>query len=644
MALSGTNTWDVSGANGNLKIKMDWTATQNVAGNYSDVTVSVFIVRGAYGYNTNSTADTQSLWIDGTKYTATSSIGGASNTTTQLMARTKRVYHNADGTKAFKMQFQKYFGLDWSGTWIGTQTFPEVTYTLNTIPRATTPTLSNYHPVMGETITINLPRASSAFTHAIYHDFLDGKWTLIAQNVGESTAWEVPVEVFAPRIPNATSGNGRIQVDTYNNGTFIGHSIINFTAYIANEIGPVIYIVTSDEATPNISEIFGAYVQGQSRLRLTISADGIYGSGIAAVKIVANGVTYHTHDVTTDLLKNSGNNLIYYEVTDTRGRKASQEAIINVLPRENPKIHAFSVSRANSNGTKNDEGTYAVVTYHASVSDIENKNHRSFILRYRPSGATTWTQHALSDATFSVNASSVYSGFNPDTTYEFQLYVSDYFMAGITANAILPTSFTLMNFHENGKAVAFGEASDGSGLAISLDTRFHKPPSFFARTTSVENIPFFDLRRQNGSVLGDVATGPGATGLRFRLNNGSTWTGHFGLLADGRPTVNGIHIVEAGSSSTGYFVRFYYGTQICWGSIPITDLQPTIAEYYHVMPAEFAFDGYSFIVSGRPSASWDDFFIRGTKSNTTVTASFTVQSGQSQDFIDGRFISIGRWR
>ena len=210
MALSGSNTWDVQSAGGWLKIKMDWSATQNIAGNYSDVTVKVYIVRGAYGYNTNSTADAQTLWINGTKFTGTSSIGGANNTTSLIMQKTQRVNHNADGTKSFKMQFQKYFGLTWVNTWIGTQTFPEVSYTLNTIPRA-----SSISSIVGDTIgseiTVNISRASDSFTHRVTYKRTDGANVSIASSAGTSAKF-TPALADASYLPNATSGTATIIV------------------------------------------------------------------------------------------------------------------------------------------------------------------------------------------------------------------------------------------------------------------------------------------------------------------------------------------------------------------------------------------------------------------------------------------------
>ena len=123
MATSGSQTFTVPGSNNQLKIELKWTSTQNNKDNYSNINVKVIIHRGAYGYNTNSTADKQTLWIGGKAHVAYKPIGGANNTSTTLQTVNYRMYHNNDGSMRFQIQLDKYFGVWWSGRLIGTKTF-----------------------------------------------------------------------------------------------------------------------------------------------------------------------------------------------------------------------------------------------------------------------------------------------------------------------------------------------------------------------------------------------------------------------------------------------------------------------------------------------------------------------------------------
>lgn len=475
MALSGSTTWDVQSTSQNIKIKLDWTATQNIANNYSDVTVKVTVVRGTYGYNTNSTADAQTLWIDGGKYTGTSSIGGGNNSSKQIMSQSKRVYHNADGSKSFKVQFSKTFALSYAGTWIGTQNFPEVTYTLNTIPRATTPTLSNSNPIMGTEIRINLPRASESFIHNIYHDFLDGKWTLLGQGHSTYKDWVVPLDTYAKRIPNSSNAGGRIKVDTYNGSTFIGSKIINFTAHLPGDVKPSKPIVSVSEAFPLIANLGAGYVKGHSALNVSMTATGAYGSTLVRTSITANFVTYNSSSITTGPLVASGNNTIYCEVADSRGRINSTVVNINVLDYKPPTIRWVSVYRSNIDGTFNDNGTNATLVFNAEVSSLGGKNIKAFYVKYKPHGGPTWTTIDLTGTNYLEDRSFTFGGFSVDQAYDFELHAADYFQGVIHKPPVLPTGFSLINYHQNGKALSFGEVSDGTGFGVNMVAKFKKP-------------------------------------------------------------------------------------------------------------------------------------------------------------------------
>lgn len=454
MALSGSNTWDVQRTSGYLKIRMDWSATQNIAGNYSDVKVDITVIRGAYGYNTNSTADTQSLWIDGTKYTATSNVGGGNNSSKLIMSQTKRVYHNADGTKSFSMQFQKYFGVWWGGTLVGTQTFPTVNATLNTIPRASSIS-SISGGTLGSSLTVSISRAASSFTHRVGYYRTDGKLGLdIIHNVGTSTTFTLPIG-DSSYLPNATSGTAKIVVDTYSGSTRIGSTSKNFKVTVPTSVVPNVSNITFAETTTGLNAKFGAYVQNKSSVKTTMKGNGAYGSTIRQKKIIGNGQVENSFELNTDVLSSSGINKFTYEVIDSRGRKASATQNITVLPYIDPQISALSVIRCNSYGTPNNEGTYAKVTYNASIAPVNNKNDKTFKLRWRKNGEGTWSEKALSNANYTLTGSTILSGFSVDNSYEFQLVVTDYFVSVIKPTS-MPSGYTLVNFHQSGKAMAFG--------------------------------------------------------------------------------------------------------------------------------------------------------------------------------------------
>ena len=444
--------------------------TQNIANNTTVVNWRITVSRtGAY-YTYNHQGDsTLSLDLNGSRVHTSNPIWQTSGEEFQMASGSTTVGHNADGTKSFGLSatFNPNNGLHGVITVSGN-------ITLTPIPRATTPTLSNDNPVMGTTITINLPRADNSFTHSIFHDFYDGKWTQITTGAGTSHPWTVPLDLFAPRIPNATSGGGRIHVDTWNGGTLIGSKIVNFTASVPTSVVPTIDTKTVEETVDGLNTQFGTYVQNKSKIKATMTASGTYGSTIKSYKITTNGETFNSDSGTTGELKTSGTNRVDFEVTDSRGRQATSYIDISVTAYENPKILSVSASRANADGTLNDEGTHAKITFNANVAPVGNKNTKAFIVKHKKTGSPTWAEVDVTGETYSMNAYTIVAGFDVDYAYDIQLYVADYFTSITFSPIPLPTGFTTINYHPDGKAVAFGEVSDGFGFSVNLNAQFKK--------------------------------------------------------------------------------------------------------------------------------------------------------------------------
>ncbi|HFI0593021.1 TPA: DUF859 family phage minor structural protein [Streptococcus suis] len=460
-----------SGASGSLYLNVYIDqGTQNIANNTTVVNWRMTVSRtGAY-YTYNHQGDSAlSLDLNGGRVHTSNPIWQTSGEEFQMASGSTTVGHNADGTKSFgfSARFNPNNGLHGVITVSGN-------ITLTTIPRATTPTLSNSNPVMGTTITINLPRASNSFTHSIFHDFYDGKWTQITTGAGTSYPWTVPLDLFAPQIPNATSGGGRIKVDTYNGGTLIGSKIVNFTASVPTSVVPTINTKTVEETVAGLNTQFGTYVQNKSKIKATMTASGAYSSTIKSYKITANGETFNAESGTTGELKTSGTNRVNFEVTDSRGRKATSYINISVTAYENPKILSVSAIRCNEDGTTNDEGTYAKISFNASVAPVGNKNTKVFIVKYKKTGSPTWSEVDVTGETYSMNTYTIIAGFDVDYAYDIQLYVADYFTSITFSPTPLPTGFTLINYHPDGKAVAFGEVSDGGGFDVNLTAHFKK--------------------------------------------------------------------------------------------------------------------------------------------------------------------------
>lgn len=489
MALSGSYTQGFTN-NGAFRLRIEWSATQDISGNYSTVWADLYIDSlQSWASVSDATSSACSITINGSTKTFynTSTLSGYGSK--KLGSHGVVVYHNADGTKQFTISASHNFDITWNGSYVGTVNVSGSAW-LNTIPRATTPTLSNFNPIMGETITINLPRASDSFTHYIFHDFLAGTWTQINTTaVGTSLQWTVPLKDYALRIPNAEKGGGRIQVDTYNGGTYIGSKIINFTATVPASVVPTISAgqVTHAETVAGLATKFANYVQGKSKIRATVAGtgamvEGVSVSTITGHKIQMNGQTYNTNDATSFELVKAGAQNIVYTVTDSRGRTASRTVSISPLAYTPPILSVLSASRCEADGTPNDEGEYAKVTIGATLSALNNLNDKIFTLSKKPVTSETWTNQNVSSATYTIETTVIISGISGDNSWDIKFSVQDYFYTGDTVSKTmrLSTGFSLIDYFKGGKGLAFGKVAEKDGFENNLKTWF---------TGGVEAIP-----------------------------------------------------------------------------------------------------------------------------------------------------------
>jgi hypothetical protein len=126
MALSGS----ITGATGygGCYIRADWSATQNQSGNYSTVSVYLYLIVGQY--TTISATESGNIWL-GDSSAFSRGTTNRSQGTYLLHSNAWNVYHASDGTGGFTLDAS--FTSGWSS--LGTLNMNATYFTLNTIPR-----------------------------------------------------------------------------------------------------------------------------------------------------------------------------------------------------------------------------------------------------------------------------------------------------------------------------------------------------------------------------------------------------------------------------------------------------------------------------------------------------------------------------
>ena len=264
---------------------------------------------------------------------------------------------------------------------------------LTTIPRATVATYTN-PMVMGTAYTINLPRASSSFTHIVDYYFGSASGRALT-DVATSGSWTPPTSLLT-QIPNSASGTGFLRVHTYNGGTLIGYVDQSITLTAPAAAVPDFTTITHVEAVAGLAANVGAYVQAISKLTLAITgAVGYSGSTISSYKIEVGGQTVNAVSGTTPgPITSSGTVTITGTVTDSRGRTKVKTVNITVLTYVPPTINAISAVRSDGAGVPNEEGTYIRVNIDAAVQSLlvtTQRNAINYKIYTRVRGTSTWT-------------------------------------------------------------------------------------------------------------------------------------------------------------------------------------------------------------------------------------------------------------
>lgn len=271
-----------------------------------------------------------------------------------------------------------------------------------------------------------------------------------------------PLE-WANAMPNTTSINGTMTLTTYESdySTKVGVENVRAVKFVigTSALKPTLSLTVEDD-TDGIADKFGAYVQMKSKLRVTIDASGQYGATISSYKTTFNGVTYSGESFVTNTLTFSGTYKVSTTVTDSRGKTTTVTKTVEILPYEYPKTIGFSTVRADSAGNPNTSGQYLLASVNFSIAEVDGLNDCSYSVEYKVKGASGWTV-LRSGSVYSLNENIVSSGaiLNTNSSYETRLVVSDYFREIVTSGSV-GTSFQLIHYNANGKAVAFCKMSE----------------------------------------------------------------------------------------------------------------------------------------------------------------------------------------
>ena len=326
--------------------------------------------------------------------------------------------HNSVGAKTFTASAEAGI-YNWAVNCTGSKTF-----TLDTIPRKSTLTASN--GTLGAAQTLTVTRQASSFTHTITYKCGTASGTICTKSSDTSISWTPPLSLAQQNKTGATV-SVTLTITTYNGSTSVGSNTKTITCSIPASVKPSVSVAVSDPL--GHAETFGAYVQGQSKLKIVVTASGNQGSTIKSYKVEVDGKTYTTATVETGVIAGTGTLTVKVTVTDSRGRTASSSPTVSVLAYALPKISSLAAFRCDSDGKASSSGAYLAVKFTSAVTSLNSKNTATYTLKYKKSTETSYTTETLSDfaGMHSVSNGVYVFPADPAFSYDITLTVKDAF-------------------------------------------------------------------------------------------------------------------------------------------------------------------------------------------------------------------------
>ena len=436
-------------ANNTSTIRIKWTSTQSWA-SYNDISHN----DAYYSYSING----------GTANKKTVTYTLPKGTTATIVNATVTVPHDNNGKCSVVVK-----------TWMDTRISAgvvELSKTLALTDIARKSTLSVADGTLNTAQTLTVTRKNSSFTHTIVAKCGDASKTICTKSSSTSILFTPPL-AWASQNTTGTSVSVTYTITTYNGSTSVGSNSYTNTCAIPSSVKPSCSIEVTDAM--GYADTYGAFIKGKSKFKVVVTATKAYDSAIASYSTTANGSTYTASSFTTGVIKTSGTLDINATVKDKRGRSGTATVSNDVLDYSAPKITTLSVGRCDSDGTANDQGDYAKLSFNAVVSGLDNHNTAAYVVKYKKTSDSDYTSVALSSyaGNYSpTNASYVFAA-DSEVSYDIELSVTDAFTT-VSKNTSVSTAFTIFDILKTGLGWAFGKVAELTGyLEIALKTHFY---------------------------------------------------------------------------------------------------------------------------------------------------------------------------
>lgn len=370
--------------------------TPSVASNYSPVTCTATFSSSNANWQTGYPSTLTVYWHDNRenydRQVASISFSGIGQWDSKTASGTINVIHKDDGS--LSGYAYAYFSKGSTTTsWACNSGGVTTDWTaLTTIARASQPTVTPSTFNIGDTITINTNRKSTAFTHTL--TFYFGNYSYeIGTGITDTVTFDTSTianEMYQ-QIPNASVGEGNVTAVTYNGSTQIGTKNVIFNAKVTNS-SPTFNAEYQDinSQTTAITDNNQQLIRNNSNLQISVTNTSAKNyATLSSLTAVINGTTYTGSlrgtggSIDVGVLNLSSNTTAQVILTDSRGISTTKTLNLIILDWQLPTA-IISLQRQNYFYSETD------INVNAEYSSLDNKNTITIKVREKKTSDSTY--------------------------------------------------------------------------------------------------------------------------------------------------------------------------------------------------------------------------------------------------------------
>lgn len=340
---------------------------------------------------------------------------------------------------------------------------------------------------LSTSLPITVTRYNTSFTDTITYKCGTVSGTVKSGSTATTVYWDNTngnVSALAAQNTSGLTVEVTFTITTYSGSTIVGTNTAKNTMVIPKDVGPAVALSVTDAA--GYLSTYGAYVQGYSKLKITATPTLAYGSPIKTYTITADGKSYSTTPVTTPALQGKGTLAVTAKVIDNRERSSTTVSQnITVLEYVKPVVN-LSAYRCNSSGTADPEGSYMKIAVTSTISNLNSKNSATYKVVY-PGGTFTGNGTSFTSSVLSCDVAS---------THNIEVTITDK-LSSTTKAAVIPIAFTLIDYYNTGKGIAFGKVGTREGFDCAM-------PAYFTGGVTIGTRTLIDLIYPVGSIYMSV--------------------------------------------------------------------------------------------------------------------------------------------